>query len=187
MPGFHFDLICPPSSPSLSLNRRDKPTSPLLEAQVGKSVPTARWHSNSLSSSFGWQITTLPIAPSLLFCLSTDLLLSLHRSVFCWRRRRTSGGRPSLRWKLINQSPRMMAKAGAGGESKRKDNNHNGERRGEIGGQMNWTISLRAWAEGQALCKTESMWAWRAIDGEGGWTKSGFNREKMRNPSVRKR
>lgn len=29
------------------------------------------------------------------------------------------------------------------------------ERRREIGEQMNWTISLRARAEGQALCKTE--------------------------------
>lgn len=29
------------------------------------------------------------------------------------------------------------------------------ESRREIGEQMNWTISLRARAEGQALCKTE--------------------------------
>lgn len=62
----------------------------------------------------------------------------------------------------------MMAKAGAGGESERKNNNHNSERRGEIGEQMNWTISLRARAEGQALCKTERMWGWRARDREGG-------------------
>lgn len=68
------------------------------------------------------------------------------------------GGRPSPRCKLINQSPRMMAEAGAGGESERKNNNHNGERQGEIEEQMNWTISLWARAEGQALCKTERMW-----------------------------
>lgn len=46
----------------------------------------------------------------------------------------------------------MMAEAGA---SARRNNNHNGKRRGEIGEQMNWTISLGAGAEGQALCKTE--------------------------------
>lgn len=48
------------------------------------------------------------------------------------------------------------------------------ERRREIGEQMNWTISLRARAEGQALCKTEKrMWGRRAWDREGGWGKSG--------------
>lgn len=46
----------------------------------------------------------------------------------------------------------MMVEAGA---SARRNNNHNGTRRGEIGGQMNWTISLGAGAKGQALCKPE--------------------------------
>lgn len=58
----------------------------------------------------------------------------------------------------------MMAEAGAGGESERKNNNHNGERRGEIGEQMNWTISLRARAEGQVLCETERM---SGMEGQG--------------------
>lgn len=40
--------------------------------------------------------------------------------------------------------------------SARKNNNHNTERQGEMGGQMNWTISLQARA-GQALSKTERM------------------------------
>lgn len=46
----------------------------------------------------------------------------------------------------------MMAEAGA---SARRNNNHDGESRGEIGEQMNWTMSLGAGAGGQALCKTE--------------------------------
>lgn len=37
----------------------------------------------------------------------------------------------SLCCKLINQSPWMMVKAGAGAESERRNNNHNGERQGE--------------------------------------------------------
>lgn len=51
----------------------------------------------------------------------------------------------------------MMAEAGGREGSARKNNNHDGERRGEMGEQMNWTISLRAQAEGQALSKTERM------------------------------
>lgn len=47
--------------------------------------------------------------------------------------------------------------------SARKNNNHNTERQGEMGGQMNWTISLQARA-GQALSKTERMREWRAED-----------------------
>ena len=47
----------------------------------------------------------------------------------------------------------MMAEAGTGGGESERNNKHNGERQGEIGGQMNWTISHRARAEGQAKPK----------------------------------
>lgn len=79
----------------------------------------------------------------------------------------------------------MMAEAGAGGESERKNNNHNSERQGEIGEQMNWTISLGARAEGQALCKTGGMLGWRARDTEG--NQGRLNRGKMGTAGVRLR
>lgn len=62
------------------------------------------------------------------------------------------GCRPRLRSKLINQNHWMIEREA----SARKNNNHNTERQGEMGGQMNWTISLQARA-GQALSKTERM------------------------------
>lgn len=45
---------------------------------------------------------------------------------------RVTKEQPHLRRKLINQSRRMMGKAGEGGESQMRNNKHNGERRGEV-------------------------------------------------------
>lgn len=63
----------------------------------------------------------------------------------------------------------MMGKTG---ESERKNNNHNSERRGEIGEQMNWTISLQALAEGQALCKRKEA-------GMEGWKQGQAERKQL--------
>lgn len=67
-----------------------------------------------------------------------------------------------------------------------KNNNHNGERRGEIGEQMNWTISLR----GLERKVKRSVKQKGCRDGgpeterEAGGNKGRLNREKMRNCGV---
>ncbi len=80
----------------------------------------------------------------------------------------------------------MMAKAGAGAESERRNNNHNGERRGEIGEQMNRTIRLGARAEGQVKqkgCEDGGPQTERKAGGN----QARLNREKRGNSAVRKR
>lgn len=63
------------------------------------------------------------------------------------------------------------------------------ERRREIGEQMNWTISLRARAEGQALCKTEKGCggAGPGTEREAGGNQAGLSGERMGSSGVRQR
>lgn len=78
------------------------------------------------------------------------------------------GGREggvNLDWKDYKSESRGRVE---GMEVKGKNNNHNGGGQGEIGEQMNWTMSLRARAEGQVLCEAKKN-GWRERDGGGGW------------------